>query len=550
MDKKGDKNKLNNFLVQGGILAFTGVLVRMLGLAKRIPQAYIIGDIGNSYYSAAYEIYNIVYTIAVYGIPLSVSKLVSARVGKGEYKNAEKVFKCTLYFAIVIGLIASLFVFFMGNNLSKMLNEPMSYLALKVLAPTLFFACIMAVFRGYFQGLGSMIPTAISQLIEQVVLITVSLTAAHFLFGYGDKVGKILHNENYKYAYGAAGCTLGCAVGTLFALIFLILLYKSHSGSFKKKVYRDRTDVCEGSFDIFRILILTIIPVVISSFINNISNFLDQLIYNNMMGLKGLNDIKSVNWGIYSGKYLVLINVPIAIAASMGVSSVPTISNLSHRGEHKLVCERIKSVIRITMMIAIPCCVGLFVLAPSVMWCIFTENGDTASTLLRIGSAGVILFSFSTLTNSILQATDHLIKPILHGLIAIALHVTILLCLINFTNLNIYAVALSNNFFALFIGAMNLFSLRKLLNYRQEVAKTFVVPAISSAIMGIVIFILDKLFSINGYSRIRIICTIFIGAFVYFVSMLLLKGITRNELENVPGGSGLYRLLNRLHIMK
>ena len=111
MSQNTKENKFNNFIVQGGILAFAGVLVRLLGLAKRIPLTYIIGDVGNSYYSAAYEIYNIVLTVSSYGIPLSVSKLVAARVNKGQYKNADKIFKCTLLFAFVVGLLASSLVF-------------------------------------------------------------------------------------------------------------------------------------------------------------------------------------------------------------------------------------------------------------------------------------------------------------------------------------------------------------------------------------------------------------------------------------------------------
>ncbi|MBR6003111.1 MAG: polysaccharide biosynthesis protein, partial [Lachnospiraceae bacterium] len=360
--------------MQGSILAIAGILVRVLGLAKRIPMPYIIGDVGNAYYSAAYEVYNVAFTVSVYGIPLAVSKLVSAKVSKGEYRNADKIFKCTLRFAVVLGLLVSGFVFIFADGLSKMNHEPMSYLALRVLSPALLLFCISAVFRGYFQGMGSMVQTACSQLIETIVLVPVGLGCAYYFTKYGRKVGMLLQNENYANAYGAAGATLGYTVGAAFALTFMILVYKANKRTFQKRIFRDPTHVIDSSWDIYKALLVTIVPITVGSFVNNISNYLDMCLHNWMMDVKGLEAIKSVNWGIYSGKYLVLINVPIAIAASMGMSTVPTISGLMKRKEYHELNQKIESVIRLVMIIAFPCAVGLAVVAPNVVWMLFSTK--------------------------------------------------------------------------------------------------------------------------------------------------------------------------------
>lgn len=546
--EKNEKSKFNNFLVQGSILAIAGILVRVLGLAKRIPMPYIIGDVGNAYYSAAYEVYNVAFTVSVYGIPLAVSKLVSAKVSKGEYRNADKIFKCTLRFAVVLGLLVSGFVFVFADGLSKMNHEPMSYLALRVLAPALLLFCISAVFRGYFQGMGSMVQTACSQLIETIVLVPVGLGCAYYFTKYGRKVGALLQNENYANAYGAAGATLGYTIGAAFALTFMILVYKANKRTFQKRIFRDPTHVIDSSWDIYKALLVTIVPITVGSFVNNISNYLDMCLHNWMMDVKGLEAIKSVNWGIYSGKYLVLINVPIAIAASMGMSTVPTISGLMKRKEYPELNQKIESVIRLVMIIAFPCAVGLAVVAPNVVWMLFSTKTETAPNLLRIGSIGVVLFSLSTLTNGILQGMGRLIKPITHGLIAIVIHASILLSLLYFTNLNIYAVALSNNIFALAIFAMNIVSIKKILNYRQEVKKTFVLPLLCSLAMGVVVFVIDSLLSNALHNRFTVVLSVLIGAIVYLITMLLTKGITRYELEKFPGGSKLYRIFKRLHL--
>ncbi len=544
-----NNKRFNNFIVQGGILAMAGVLVRILGLLKRIPLAYIIEDVGNSYYSAAYEIYNIVLTISSYGIPLSVSKLVSARVGKGQYKNAEKIFKCALIFALVSGTASSVLVYIYSGNLSRLMNEPMSEMALRVLAPTLFVVAVMGVFRGYFQGVGTMVPTAFSQLIEQVVLITVSLSSAYFLSIRGAKIGALLQNKYYKNAYGAAGATLGCSVGALASLIFLIALYNAYSRKNKKLILRDETEYEESTLNVFKALIFTIVPVVISSTVNNISNFLDQYIHNRVMVEKGLLDIKSVNWGIYSGKYLVLIGVPIAMANAMGASSVPTISAIMRKKNYEEICSKIGSVIRITLMISIPSAIGLSVMAPSVMYLLFSSTGEVGPNLVRIGSFGIIFFSFSTLTNGILQGMSKMFKPIIHGLIAIVIHVSLLLALLYLTDWNIYAVAFSNNFFSLVICILNLYSIHKAVGYRQEVKKTFIVPVVSAAIMGAVLYLFDFLFMRNGFSRILILVSIMIGVIVYFIFMIMFKGITEKEILMLPGGRYIYKPLHKLHIL-
>lgn len=549
MGSQKKESKLNNFIVQGGILAFAGVLVRMLGLVKRIPLSYIIGDVGNSYYSAAYEIYNIVLTISSYGIPLSVSKLVAARVNKGQYRNADKIFRCALTFALFVGLLSSSLVFIFSRQLSIAMNEPMSSLPLMVLSPTLFIVAVMGVFRGYYQGIGSMIPTAASQLIEQIVLICVSLSASYILTGRGEKVGLILLNPNYKYAYGAAGATLGCCVGAAAGLIFLILLYRALRPRIKKQIYRDPSHVIESTGSVYKALFCTIIPVVLSNTVNNISNFLDQFFFNRIMVEKEFLE-KSVNWGIYSGKYLVLIGVPIAMANAMGASSVPTIAGCMKRNAFDEARDKIGKVIRITMMISIPCAVGFFVLSPSIMYLLFSTTNTTGPLLIRIGALGIILFSFSTLTNGILQGMSHLREPITHALISLCIHLTILIMLLKFTDWNIYAVAFSNNIFSLIICALNLRSISRILDYRQELKKTFITPLLSSVIMGAIIFAIDKATTINGFSRLYIIITIFVGIIVYFGSMIILKGITKTELSMLPGGRKIYSLLSRLHIMK
>ena len=191
--------KFDSSLMQGSILAMTSIISRIVGLIYRVPLTATIGKTGNDYYGTAYEIYNIILLISSYSIPLAVSKLVSARIAKGHIKDANKVLHGALLFAFISGSIASIIVYFGAEFFTgSVLKTPLAAIALKVLAPTLLVVAILGVFRGFFQGLGTMIPSAISQIGEQLVNAIVSVVAANILFSYGKKVGGVLGNvSNY-----------------------------------------------------------------------------------------------------------------------------------------------------------------------------------------------------------------------------------------------------------------------------------------------------------------------------------------------------------------
>ena len=214
---KTKKNE-SNFLVQGSILAVASIISRVIGLIYRIPLKAIIGDIGNDYYGTAMEIYSILLLISSYSLPLAVSKLVSTRMAKGQRKNAYRIFKGAIVFALISGTLAGLVVYFgAGAITAYVVKTPLSVFALKVLAPTLCVVAVLGVIRGFFQGMGTMMPSAVSQLIEQVVNAVVSVWTAYMLCQYGKKIGAVLGNPaTYAEAYGAAGGTIGSGAGVLF----------------------------------------------------------------------------------------------------------------------------------------------------------------------------------------------------------------------------------------------------------------------------------------------------------------------------------------------
>ena len=543
------KNNNANFLVQGSILAAASIITRIIGLLYRIPLTNIIGNKGNGIYSAGFEIYSILLLLSSYSLPLAVSKLVSARVARGERRNAHRIFQCAMVFAVTIGLIFSVFTFVCSDFLaSKVMTSPMSRFSLQNLAPTIFFVAVMGVLRGYFQGLGTMLPTAVSQIIEQIINAIVSVGAAWYLFSYGTKVGKLLDNEDYGPAFGAGGGTMGTNLGALAGLLFLIFLFFAYRKTLKRQLRRDKTRKKEDYGSIFYILMITIIPVILSTAVYNISAVLDQGIFNKVMAAQGQKDYNAI-WGVFSGKYRLLTNVPISIASALASSTIPSLTAAMASRNRRAVQQKTAMAIRFIMVIAIPCAVGLTVLASPILRLLWGDTSKLAANLLKYGSISVVFYSMSTLTNGILQGINKMRIPVRNACIALVLHLGVLAVMLCGFKMHIYAVVYANIFFAFMMTVLNSLAIGRYLRYRQEMRRTFVIPAICAGFMGIFIYFVYKLLESVAGNAIATLVSIVLGAVVYFIALLLLKGITEEELMNMPKGRILVKAAKGLHLM-
>jgi len=547
------KKNSTNFLVQGSILAIASIISRIIGLIYRVPLTGIIGDIGNDYYSSAYSIYNILLIISSYSLPLAVSKLVSANISKGRRRNVCRILKCALIFALISGTIAALILFFGADFItSTLLRTPLSIFAVKTLVPVLIIVALLGVMRGFFQGLGTMMPSAVSQILEQIANAVVSVWAAYILFSYGEKAGALLGDPaNYSAAYGAAGGTIGTGVGALVALLFSAFVMVIYLRVFRKRMRKERKNAVNSYGSIFHLLILTIIPVLMSSTIYNCNTMIDQAVFKNIAFFQGYAKSDYSVWnGIYAGKYQVLINVPIAIASSLAASCVPALTAAYANGKRGEAKRQIATATRFIMVIAFPCAVGMGVLASPILQMIFRDDRELSARILQVGAISIVFFSLSTLSNGILQGMNRMKEPIKNALIALVLHLLLLVGLMLGLDLNIFGVVIANAAFGLIMCILNARSIRKYSGFRHEVRKTFLVPALASAAMGVVVWLVYHLFLY--VVRANIIATIFAimaGAIIYVVLLLLLKGLSEHEILRFPKGQAFVSLAKKMHLL-
>ena len=551
------KRKGSEFIVQGSILAIASIASRIIGLLYRIPMTAIIGNDGNNYYGSAFEVYNIMLLISSYSLPTAVSKFISGYRAVGDYKTVKRIYKVALMLSLTSGIIAALIVFCGASTITRMLKTPLSVYALLVLAPALIILSVMGVIRGLFQGMGTMIPTAFSQIIEQIVNAIISVTFAYVLYNRGLKVGAVLGNaEDYACAFGAAGGTMGTTLGALAGLIFIGFIFMAFAPALSASAKKQKNAETVPYRTLTKILILTIVPVLLSTTIYNISGLVDQAIFKNIIATLSYT-AKEVSefWGIYIGKYKLLINVPLAIASAMAASTVPELTAAFARKDIKMARKKTYQATRFVMVIALPCVVGLAVLAKPIMELLFGDSSDLAANMLIAGSISVAFYSLSTLTNGILQGINRLNEPVKNAIISLILHCIVLAVLMYGFDLNIYAVVYANAFYAFLMCVLNGLSIRRYLRYRQEVLRTFIIPAIASAIMGIAIYYtrfgLITLYSGRALvTKIWTVLTIFVGAFVYFIFLILLKGLNAEEMLHFPKGHVLLRISRKLHLIK
>lgn len=541
-----------NFIIQGSILAIAGIIVRLIGMLYRIPLANYIGDEGNGYYSAAYNIYSIMLILSSYSLPVAVSKMVSARLARGQYRNARKILRAALFYATIVGGVGFCALWFgSGFFAEHVIKMPYSAYALKVLAPTVWIMAYLGVLRGFFQGHSTMVPTAVSQIFEQIVNAVISLLAAKSLFDLGVKSNLVYGSTEYSYAFGAAGGALGTGAGALTALILFVGLYLMYRPKMKRRIRKEQGTSAEGYGMITSTLFLTVVPIIVSSSLYNSSTVIDNILFGQIM--TGLGETRQIasQWGIYSGKYHLLFNIPVAVANSLSSSLIPALSRAVAEKDRKQTLNRIASAIRFSMIIAIPSAVGLAVLAAPISNLLFPGRDNTDLIKMTCyGSSAVVVYSLSTVTNAVLQGINRMKTPIRNAGISLVLHTVILFVMLRYLHMGIYGVLYANILFALFICILNARSIARFKRYRQEVKKTFLIPMVASAVMGAAAFgVYRAAYSVFG-NLISTGISVFVAMLVYFVLLILLKGVDAQELRSMPGGTRLSGLARKLHLMR
>lgn len=542
--------KANDFIAQGSILAMASILVRIIGMIYRIPMTAIIGDEGNGLYSYAYSIYTILLLLSSYSLPLAVSKMISVRVEVKQWKNVERIFICALLFGMMTGTVFAALVLFGAKAFTTLLyKEELAAIALRMMAPTILIMAVLGVFRGFFQGLQTTKPTAVSQLLEQVVNAIVSIIAAFFLFGYGETMNEKLGAEGLDAAWGAAGGALGTGAGALIALVFFAVLYLRFRKGFLRQVAADQGDTVQSYSDIFKTLVMIAVPVILSTAVYNLIDLIDGSLFSYYMTTTGGDNYQAV-WGAYTGKALLMIHIPVSISSAMAVSLVPSLTAAYSAGRKRLVYQKIHAILKFTGTVAFPSAAGLLVLADPIIKTLFPGDTSKASFYLAVGAAAVVFFSFSTITNSILQGIDRMGVPVRHSVISIVIHIAVSAVLMWGFKLGMIGIIIGYILFGISMTVLNFIALHKTIGYDPDWGRIAIMPLVCSAIMGLICFGIYQLLHLFAGKAIPMIISVIVSILVYFVLVIKTGLMTERDLNDLPMGRRLAVLARKMNLLK
>ncbi|MCM1500001.1 MAG: polysaccharide biosynthesis protein [Clostridium sp.] len=554
----GKKNKIsNNFAVQATILVGASIAAKIIGMIYNIPFANMLSPNANGYYGGAQTVYSTILLIATFSIPAAVSKIMSERIEKGEYRNVKRIFNVSMIYVLVVGGIAALVAYF---GAPYFVTEN-TVLSLRVLAPTIFLSGFLSVYRGYFQAYGNMVPTSVSQIIDQLFNAVFTIAAAFILMKWAQANGYGAGTDRYDML-GAAGGTLGTGAGVLAGLIYMTWLFRRDRKELQAKMQSDNTESIMTYKEVLKLLLMIATPIILSSFIYNVNVTVDMKIYQNIMKHMGMGkDVIDGNYGLYNRMYLVLANVPIAMAAAVASAVIPRVSMAYASGDKEICRHRITQSLQFVMITTIPCAVGFAVLGKPIVKLLYYSLSDAythmVTVMLLLGAFSIVLYGISSVLNSVLQGVGKVNVPVISSAVALVLHLFLLVPCIVVFRLGIYSLVLATAFYAIIVVVLNYHFIKKYLGFNMEWRQTVGVPLLSALVMGGAAVLMYKGLNIVFHmamgerlsNAVAVLIAILFAVCVYFTAMIKIGGYTEEWLMAFPKGVILVKFAKKIHLL-
>lgn len=539
-ERENNRSKKSSFVKQAAILGIASILVRFLGFIYRIPLTNMIGDTGNGIYAAGYYIYTFLLILSSAGLPVAISRLVAERIALKEYRNAHRVFQSAFVVSSSLGAFFALILWIFGESIAKWANTPEAYYCILTLSPTLFIVAVMSSFRGYFQGMNTMIPTAISQIVEQIFNAVFSVYLAYLFL----KVGVPEGEKNI--VMGAAGGTAGTGIGALAGLFVVGGAYWLIRPTILKKVRRCRQKHEETYEEVTKKLLLTAAPIIAGTAVFSITNLIDMNMVTRILEGIGYSHTDALDlYGQLSGKYVTLTTLPISLSTALAIAIIPSITSSMQLGEYKELQDKIRLTFRISMILSIPAAVGIGVLGEQIIVMLFPHE-TSGGSLLIVGSVSIIFLALCQTATGVLQGIGRLKIPVIGAILGAITKVILNQLLISIPDLNILGAVLSTTGCYMVASGFNMVMLARITSVRFDMYGSFIKPMLGATVMGVAT--MGCYYGMDVLFMNKTICTltsILVGAFVYGITMLGIGGITKHDLLVLPMGGRMVKALEK-----
>ena len=540
--------KKQNFLQGAALLAIATAIVKVIGALYKLPLNMAIGAEGYSYFTTAYDIYAVMLMISTAGLPVAVSRMISQASTLQHYTQMRKVFRTALSIFAILGVITSALMILGAKPLANLMSQPDAWISIACLGPCGILICLMSAYRGYFNGQGNMLPTSVTQVIEAVGKLVVGLALA-FLF----------IRLTGSVALAAGGAILGVTVGSAVALVYMLAKFRK---SYKSLPV---TSEAPGSTrETVKELLAIAIPITIGSAGLQLLTVIESGLY--MDRLVGL---------IESGRYMshmvggsvtamkaaatlkglfnmtqTIFNMPCAFIIPITVSILPAVTSYLTIGDDKGVRETEESASRITGLLSLPCAVGLTVLARPIMALLGGYEGEQlelSAQFMAIQGITVFLYAIIQYTNALLQSHGYVNVPVVNMLFAGVVRLVLVYVMVGNPNIGLTGAPVGAFIGYLLIAVLNLVAIRRKVTQKPKLLQNLLRPVMPALVMGVVVFFCYKaLVSLLGIDGSRVILAgapIAVGVVVYFVCVVIMKSITREDCLLLPKGEKIAKLL-------
>lgn len=528
-------------------LAVISVLACICGLIYRIPLTYIIGERGISYFSIANELYLLAGCILSYGLSEAVSNLVRYRIRREQFRNADKVLRGAFLLALVTGGILSILFVFAGHafaeNAAKM---PLAGMAVSFMAPAIIFQMLTGAFKGYFQGNGSRVPAIHSKILETLFMIISGLTGAGLLHQYGEKVSALLQNEDYAASYGAMGASIGILAASVLCFLHMLLLFFLYHGNAKRQISKDIQKNQDKVFHIVHMLTAAAFPYFLYQILFQLPGLLDACLF---IRFSQETTDSVTKWGNYYGKYAVIIGIAGALISLTGFEQTRRIAYWAEREEYRTAREKLGTLIHQLLLISVPASVFIAVFAENLLDLFFKGNNAVTASYVMWGSVIIVLNVLSGFFANMLVRMKCMKYVIGYAALSLIFHIVTVVLLLGSTALSVTAVIIGNIVFYGILLAAGFLLLCRILQYKQEWLKAVAFTVIAAGIAGIIAMLLNKLLISLAGSVIALVICLPVGIIIYMVLLIVIRGVTENELKNMSLGKIMIRLGKLLHFM-
>ncbi len=594
------------------VLMFAVLLVKVIGVLFKIPLTDLIGSVGRGYFSSAYEVYTPIFAISMAGLPVAVSRMVAENVALERYREARNVFRVSQRIFLIVGTVGTAILLAASYPYTHFIPgvSSKSLPAVLCVAPSIFFCCYMSAYRGYYEGLRNMSPTAVSQVIEALGKLVIGLLLAKLVVStgmsqydagmlasgnvsaevFGTTVTSLTEANSVITPLAAAGAVLGVTVGSVASTAFLMIHHKLKGDGFTRVQLVNSPRSAEGSV-LAKNMIKIAVPMVVSALILNITNLIDTTTiqarlataldtdFNAVISMHEAAITKAVSlsrldisnreevvkylWGSY-GMALDFRNLVPTITVQLGVSALPALAAAWAVKDKANVRSTIETVIRIGMLIALPAGIGMASLAEPILTVIYGrgQSSDAISVVAPIMvSYGLATFimAISTPVTNMLQAigrTDIPVKSVVVGAIC---KLTCNFILVGNPKFNVYGAVAGTILFYVVIVACNLISLIRIAKVKINWLSVFVKPLICASLCGVTAFasnaLLNRIFpadtsqSILNMGTVSVGISVVLAVVVYAISLLLIKGIAREDVIVLPKGEKIAKTLEKYGLL-